>query len=110
MNAAWTIAKCVGAALAAVWAVWFVVGGIGETGPMGWLNALQQDVFGSYSSKLSVLTGCAVFGFLVLPFAVDSVLNDAAKAVAAPSSRRVVRQSSPAFAARMQAQAVSSVG
>ena len=85
MNALWTIGKWLGGALAAAWAAWFVAGIAGDTGPMGWLNALQQDAFGSYSSKLSVLAGCMVFGVLVLPFAVDSVLNDAAKAVAAQS-------------------------
>jgi hypothetical protein len=42
--------------------VWY--GAIGETGPMGWLNALQQHWTGGYSRKLSFTVFC--FGAITL--------------------------------------------
>ena len=55
----------------------------GDTGPMGWLNALQQQWTGSYSRKLSFLVFC--FGTLALssPILLPLILMAPAKPAAA---------------------------
>jgi hypothetical protein len=71
----------------------------GDTGPMGWLNALQQHWTGGYSRKLSFLVLC--FGTItlsspiLLPLMLTSPAKPPAQAAPVQSHRETVPSSAP---------------
>jgi hypothetical protein len=67
----------------------------GDTGPMGWLNALQQHWTGGYSRKLSFLVFC--FGTIALssPILLPLVLTLPAKTSSATAPVEVHREALP---------------
>jgi len=66
-------------------------GATGDTGPMGWLNALQQHWTGGYSRKLSFLVFCfgtiALSSPILLPLLLTAPAKAQPEAVSAPAAK-----------------------
>jgi len=66
-------------------------GATGDTGPMGWLNALRQHWTGGYSRKLSFMAFCfgtiALSSPILLPLLLTSPAKPPSAVVPAPASK-----------------------
>lgn len=71
-------------------------GATGDTGPMGWLNALQLQWTGSYSRKLSFLVFCVGTLALSSPILLPLMLTSPAKPPSATSPAEPQREAVPA--------------
>ena len=73
----------------------------GNTGPMGWLNALQQQWTGGYSRKLSFLVLC--FGTIMLssPILLPLMLASPAKPPSPTVPVQMQRETAPASAGKL---------
>ena len=75
----------------------FVYVMIGETGPIGWLNAAQLWAFGSYSRKVSLLALIVIGVVLWVPIGLVFGASAAAPARLAPAPVPVANKRSPVF-------------
>lgn len=84
-----------------IWMVWY--GATGDTGPMGWLNALQQQWTGGYSRKLSFLVFCLGTIVLSSPILLPLMLTSPAKPFSPAVPAKAQREAVPVPAAKQTA-------